>query len=110
MQCLRRYHDTGRRWPNLANALKYSLSQSVTLFGTFHPLYMYNTNKEVKVGVVFGDDDETPAHRIVERPPVDLYQVFWIGLFICSSMYSFAWDVWMDWGLGRKEVRALSNP
>jgi len=23
MQCLRRYHDTGSRWPNLANAFKY---------------------------------------------------------------------------------------
>ena len=44
-----------------------SLSQTVTLFGTFHPLYMYNTNKEVPVGVVFGDDDDHSPHRVMER-------------------------------------------
>lgn len=37
-QCLRRYVDTGKRMPNLANAFKYALSQSVTLFGAFHPV------------------------------------------------------------------------
>lgn len=26
--------------PNLANSAKYALSQSVTLFGVFHPLYL----------------------------------------------------------------------
>lgn len=39
-QCLRRYLDTGKRMPNLANSAKYALSQSVTLFGVFHPLYL----------------------------------------------------------------------
>ena len=37
-QCLRRYFDTGQRMPNLANAFKYAMSQSVTLFGAFHPV------------------------------------------------------------------------
>ena len=27
MQCLRRYHDTGNRWPHLFNAAKYALAQ-----------------------------------------------------------------------------------
>jgi len=39
-QCLRRYMDTRKRMPNLANAFKYALSQTVTLFGAFHPLYL----------------------------------------------------------------------
>ncbi len=92
MQCLRRYADTGKRWPNLANAAKYSLSQTVTLFGTFHPLYMYNNAQRR-----FADDDD-----IHEEPlPRNLFQFFWVGLFIASSLYSFSWDVWMDWGLGR---------
>ncbi|GMH72957.1 hypothetical protein TrST_g2521 [Triparma strigata] len=102
MQCLRRYHDTGRRWPNLANAFKYSLSQTVTLFGTFHPLYMYNSDS-VRVSV-YADDDEAV---MAVKPPVDLFQIFWIGLFVVSSCYSFAWDVFMDWGLGRKEFNWL---
>ena len=35
-QCLRRYMDTKKRFPNLANATKYAMSQTVTLFGAFH--------------------------------------------------------------------------
>jgi len=82
-QCLRRYLDTGKRWPNLANAFKYALSQTVTLFGAFHPLYKF-----------YGDSNA-------------LFQFFWTGLFIVSSLYSFFWDVYMDWGLGRPEFSFL---
>jgi len=113
MQCLRRYFDTSKRWPNLANALKYSLSQTVTLFGTFHPLYMYN---QVKPGggvvMTFGDDDAGPdaarEEEIVHlNKEMNLFQYFWISLFVISSVYSFCWDVGMDWGLGRPEHKFL---
>lgn len=30
-----------------------------------------------------------------------------MGLFIASSLYSFCWDVYMDWGLGRWEYGFL---
>ena len=86
-QCLRRYIDTGKRMPNLANALKYAMSQTVTLFGAFHPLYMlHNRNQDA----VF-----------------NYFQLFWIILFISSSLYSFWWDVVMDWGLGQREYQFL---
>ena len=75
-QCLRRYMDTRKRFPHLANAFKYALSQTVTLFGAFHPLYMNN------------------------REESDIFQMFWSFVFVASSLYSFAWDVYMDWGLG----------
>jgi len=87
LQCIRRYRDTKKRIPNLANAFKYSLSQTVTLFGTFHPLYMYH-ERHVK---------STNLNEI------DLFQIFWFGLFVLSSLYSFFWDVYMDWGLGRQK-------
>ena len=77
-QCLRRYLDTGKRFPHLANAGKYALSQSVTLFGAFHPLYALH----------FSDE-------LILR---NLFQYFWMGLFIASSLFSFSWDVYMDWG------------
>jgi xenotropic and polytropic retrovirus receptor 1 len=83
-QCLRKFHDTGERFPHLANAGKYALSQMVTLAGTFHPIYLEYTSREK--GNVF-----------------PFYQVLWTFLFISSSLYSFAWDVYMDWGLGKKE-------
>ncbi len=34
-------------------------------------------------------------------------QYFWMGLFIASSLYSFCWDVVMDWGLGQREYGYL---
>ena len=54
-QCLRRYLDTGKRMPNLANAFKYAMSQSVTLFGTFHPLYLMHSSREER-GISLSDD------------------------------------------------------
>jgi hypothetical protein len=63
------------------------MSQTVTLFGAFHPLYL-----------MYGTDDAT-ARR--------LYKFFWTMLFVASSLYSFAWDVIMDWGLGRPEYAFL---
>lgn len=88
-QCLRRYYDTNKRFPHLANAFKYALSQCVTLFGAFHPLYLmhYRTGRNI-----WG---------------TDLFQVFWMGLFICSSLYSWCWDIYMDWGLGLPEYAML---
>eukprot|EP00522_Entomoneis_paludosa_P006853 CAMPEP_0172440198 /NCGR_PEP_ID=MMETSP1065-20121228/911_1 /TAXON_ID=265537 /ORGANISM="Amphiprora paludosa, Strain CCMP125" /LENGTH=924 /DNA_ID=CAMNT_0013188983 /DNA_START=235 /DNA_END=3009 /DNA_ORIENTATION=- len=84
-QCLRRYADTGDRFPHLANAFKYALSQTVTLFGAFHPLYM-----------------DLSRHR-----ESSMFQLFWMFAFIGSSLYSFAWDVFMDWGLGKPKYNFL---
>jgi hypothetical protein len=84
-QCLRRYADTGKRLPHLANAFKYALSQTVTLFGAFHPLYLdHNRHQDT-----------------------NWFQGFWMTAFIGSSLYSFWWDVNMDWGLGRPEYNFL---
>ena len=88
-QCLRRYIDTGDRFPHLANATKYALSQTVTLFGAFHPFYM--------------------EHRRHSEGTFNLFQTFWLTIFIASSLYSFCWDVFMDWGLGRKKYGYLGE-
>jgi hypothetical protein len=81
-QCLRRYIDTGDRFPHLPNAAKYALSQTVTLFGAFHPLYM-ELDSQIGSG------------------GLKLFQLFWMLVFVSSSLYSFTWDVFMDWGLGK---------
>lgn len=100
-QCLKRFHDTGKRWPNLANALKYSFSSTVTLFGALHPLYLYSKS-----------DSEAPYrdennHFIYPEKKVDVFQYFWISLFIVSSIYSYLWDIFMDWGLGQRQYKFL---
>ena len=101
-QCLRKYTDTGKRWPNLANATKYALSQTVTLFGAFHPLYLMNYHGNVNEGYL-------DSNVIVKQSArhIDLFQIFWFSMFIISSLYSYFWDVYMDWGLGRKEYNFL---
>ena len=40
MQCLRVFHDSQQRIPALPNALKYSVSLLVVLFGAVHPALM----------------------------------------------------------------------
>lgn len=87
-QCLRRYADTGKRLPNLANAFKYAMSQTVTLFGAFHPLYL--------------------IHKRIEAGAINWFQIGWMFLFVSSSLYSFFWDVYMDWGLGSLKHGFLS--
>ena len=100
-QCLRRFADTGKRWPNLANAGKYALSQTVTLFGAFHPLYLLiRSHASAEDGGVAVNDNNISSNN-------DLFQIFWMGLFLCSSLYSFFWDVYMDWGLGRPKYSFL---
>lgn len=89
-QCLRKFVDSGDRFPHLANAAKYAVAQLVTLTGAFHPLYL---DVESRKG------DQNFDSR---------YQVFWTFLFFASSIYSFIWDVYMDWGLGRKEYGYLA--
>eukprot|EP00956_Cyclotella_meneghiniana_P005427 scaffold6818_cov93-Cyclotella_meneghiniana.AAC.4 len=100
-QSLRRYLDTGKRVPNLPNAFKYAMAQTVTLFGTFHPLYLMSARGAGSLNISEDGDELIIKHR------ADIFQVFWIFLFVASSIYSFCWDVYMDWGLGRKEFGFL---
>lgn len=88
-QCLRKYADSGDRFPHLANASKYAMAQLVTLTGAFHPLYL-------EVQLRRGNNNHE-SH----------YQFYWTFLFFASSSFSFTWDVYMDWGLGRREYGYL---
>eukprot|EP00611_Tribonema_gayanum_P031000 TRINITY_DN879_c0_g7_i1.p1 TRINITY_DN879_c0_g7~~TRINITY_DN879_c0_g7_i1.p1 ORF type:complete len:710 (+),score=202.63 TRINITY_DN879_c0_g7_i1:218-2347(+) len=80
-QCLKRYHDTGKRFPNLANALKYAMAQTVSIFGVFMP----------------------------PESTTDIYNSIWVALYVASSLYSFWWDVRQDWGLGHRQYGYLSD-
>ena len=102
-QCLRKYADTGKRWPNLANASKYALSQLVTLFGAFHPLYLMKYHNHD----MYNFESEDLLQEVELRSRFDIFQMFWFGMFILSSLYSYFWDVYMDWGLGRRNYRFL---
>ena len=47
------------------------------------------------------------SHMVGAHPYFPFIQLFWMGLFVSSSLYSFCWDVYMDWGLGRREYDFL---
>jgi hypothetical protein len=92
MQCLRRFYDTGNRWPHLLNATKYAMAQTVTLFGAFHHVYYH-----VRGG---------KGGRV---HPSLTYDVVWVMVTVISTFYSYVWDVTMDWGLGRPSKGFLND-
>ncbi|RLN88653.1 hypothetical protein BBJ28_00017676, partial [Nothophytophthora sp. Chile5] len=85
LQNLRRVYDTKTWWPHLPNAAKYALTQVVVLFGLFHPLP--------------NGDSETNSSQL------RVFVVAWLFLFTASSLYTWVWDVTMDWGLGRPQYK-----
>ncbi|CAI5731658.1 unnamed protein product [Hyaloperonospora brassicae] len=91
LQNLRRVYDTKTWWPHLPNAAKYALAQVVVLFGLFHPLHD-------------DESDETALHMHVR-----MFVVVWLFLFTASSLYTWIWDVTMDWGLGRPRFKFLGD-
>ena len=77
LQCLKRYHMTRDKF-QLGNALKYACGGSVVLFSTL----MGNYQKY------------EPGYWPITR-------LLWIISFICSTLYMYCWDIFVDWGLGR---------
>eukprot|EP00954_Amorphochlora_amoebiformis_P021907 1349392-Amorphochlora_amoeboformis.AAC.1 len=59
--CMHRYIETRKRWPNLANAFKYTLCQV--------------------------------------SAPWSPYRLFWLALIVFTTLYTYFWDIIMDWGL-----------
>ncbi|RHY44142.1 hypothetical protein DYB34_009780 [Aphanomyces astaci] len=84
VQSLRRVYEMKGWFPGLLNAIKYALAQLVVLFGLFHSFY-------------------SPVE------PSNVVQVLWVVLFVVSSVYSWLWDVVMDWGLGRPQNHFLGD-
>ncbi|XP_018360931.1 PREDICTED: xenotropic and polytropic retrovirus receptor 1-like [Trachymyrmex cornetzi] len=76
-QCVRRYRDSKEAFPHLVNAGKYSTTFLVVAANT---LYAYH-------GAEYNNKWENP----------------WLWLWVCSclinSIYSYTWDLKMDWGL-----------
>lgn len=65
-----------KRIPALPNALKYSISMLVVLFGAVHPTI------------------------VAAAPDAYYFHVAWVAVYLVSTLYTFAWDVIMDWKLG----------
>lgn len=87
-QNLRQYRDTGHKHPCLTNTFKYVLSLAITAYGLFH------RSRKLEI---------TEAHGLMQ---------FWIyvAALVLSSLYSFAWDITMDWNLFTSSASFLCIP
>ena len=79
LQCMRIYNDTKKRNPALPNALKYSVGMLVVLFGSLHPTLVASATS-------------TPVRLWI--------QLLWFSIYLAGTLYTFSWDVIMDWKLG----------
>eukprot|EP00735_Rhodelphis_limneticus_P013844 TRINITY_DN779_c0_g1::TRINITY_DN779_c0_g1_i1::g.18421::m.18421 TRINITY_DN779_c0_g1::TRINITY_DN779_c0_g1_i1::g.18421 ORF type:complete len:669 (+),score=115.52,sp/Q55B06/SPXS1_DICDI/29.11/3e-80,EXS/PF03124.9/1.9e-74,SPX/PF03105.14/1e-12,SPX/PF03105.14/0.00027 TRINITY_DN779_c0_g1_i1:66-2072(+) len=77
MQCFRRYTETQKRWPYLANAFKYAFAHTCVMFGAFH-------------------------HSFKDSSALTPYKATYITFLALSTLYTYAWDVKCDWGLMQK--------
>ncbi|KAH9419277.1 Xenotropic and polytropic retrovirus receptor 1 [Dermatophagoides pteronyssinus] len=87
VQCLRRYRDDNYRslFPHVVNAGKYSTTFFVITFSTLTEL----------TSTIPGDPSSSSFFQL------------WIAALIISSIYTYSWDVIMDWGL--MNVRSTEN-
>lgn len=86
LQCLRRFADTKHRHPHLTNAGKYATSFFVVTFGALNTWHRGKTENVESEGPFF---------------------YLWIASYMVSYLYTFAWDIFMDWGLGERSHKFL---
>jgi len=77
MQCIRQYHDTNNT-NHLLNAGKYATSLVAIFFSTMH---------------LFTQEDPNEW---------SIYRSYWVVAVSLSTLYSYTWDITMDWGLLKK--------
>jgi hypothetical protein len=82
-QNLRRYYETRERHPHLPNAFKYAFAHSMVLFGAFNPDLLHFAPDKVVTSTLF------------------------LVFFFISTLYTYSWDVSMDWSLMRPKHRML---
>ena len=92
-QCLRCFYDT-RNSKHLINAGKYSTTFPVIVFATMFSVRVPRTFSLTKL-------DYSDVSWIV---------ICWLICSLLHAIYTFAWDVYCDWGLMRLSHRTLLRP
>lgn len=82
-QCLRRYRDSREAFPHLVNAGKYSTTFFVILFSSLNSFY---------------------ANEYTQTKSYNPFFYLWITAMVVNSVYSYIWDIKMDWGLFDKNA------
>lgn len=74
LQCIRRYRDSKHKHPHLTNAGKYATTFFVVIFGSLNTYFKR----------VHGDNG---------------FFYVWVLAYVVSFVYTYVWDIKMDWGL-----------
>ena len=82
LQCLRMYLDTRKRFPHLANAWKYCFALLIIVIGSTHQSWKH-----------------------LPVTGTSIITNLWIATYAISTLYTYSWDVFMDWGLSFKDGR-----
>ncbi|KJE90574.1 xenotropic and polytropic murine leukemia virus receptor xpr1 [Capsaspora owczarzaki ATCC 30864] len=80
MQCLRRYYDTRAVNPHLVNAGKYGVTLLVSILSSVD-----SSIREKDSTITWTD-----------------WRTTWVLASVASAMYSYIWDIKMDWSLGER--------
>jgi hypothetical protein len=73
LQCCRRYRDSGAPWPHVGNAGKYTVPLLTVLVGLLHQEHDASASGKMLAAV-------------------------WLVLYVLATLYSWVWDIVMDWG------------
>mmetsp|Transcript_59605 Transcript_59605/g.154918 ORF Transcript_59605/g.154918 Transcript_59605/m.154918 type:complete len:479 (-) Transcript_59605:113-1549(-) len=87
-QTLRQYYDTGNKHPFLTNTGKYLCSLAITLYGLFH---------------------RSRQNEITQSHGLAGYWLY-IAAMCVATLYSFLWDITMDWNLFTSSGTCLCIP
>lgn len=116
-QCLRRWHDSGKKHPHLTNAGKYSTTFLVILFRSLHAAWenemigpaASGQRLDDRFSEVFFDEGNmttlpslgptTTYHAANSYSATNPFLYCWIIAGTISTIYTYIWDVKMDWGL-----------
>jgi len=82
-QNLARLHETGKNYPFLLNAIKYAFAHTIVIFSTLHP--------------------ELASFQSRSKTNTVLFAV----ALVVTSLFTFSWDVFVDWGLGDRDRNGL---
>eukprot|EP00938_MAST-03A_sp_MAST-3A-sp1_P003971 g3971.t1 len=85
------FRYSGQRWPYLGNAVKYAAAEVVVMFGTFHAT-RFNGD---------GDQDADDPDQLTA------YRFIFIFFSALSTLYTYSWDIRMDWRLGKCKHKGL---
>jgi EXS family len=64
---------------------------------------------QAQLQVEFGGLTCRRAALPLPESTLDVYNGVWVALYITSSLYSFWWDAYQDWGLGDRKHGWLSE-